>query len=186
MSLEKNKIRKDKLLLRAALSESLRTQLSEQILNNLLSLVILKQAKTIACYQAMRNEVKTDNLIKKLLQLNKLVQVPLVLSESEMIFEPYIGHATKRSLRKQLTTAKDNTNDVTLDVALVPAVAISRSGNRIGYGRGYYDRWLSKNPETRKIALVFDRQISDLIIPEKHDQIMDFVVTENEVICCKD
>lgn len=184
MSSEKNKIRKEKLLLRAALSESLRTQLSERILNNLLSLGILKRAKTISCYQAMRDEVKTDNLLKELLQLDKFVQVPLVLSEHEMIFEPFKGCAKTRARGAQFTTVGNNIDDVTLDVTLVPAVAVSRSGNRIGYGRGYYDRWLSKNPKTIKIALAFECQISDLVIPETHDQIMDFIVTENEVIYC--
>jgi len=150
----------------------------------LLSLGILTQAKTISCYQAIRDEVETENLIKKLAQLNKFVQVPLVLSDHEMTFEAHEEYAKERSSMWGVTTARENIDGATADITLIPAVAVSRSGNRIGFGRGYYDRWLSENPKTRKIALVFECQISDLIVTEKHDQIMDFIVTENEVIRC--
>jgi 5-formyltetrahydrofolate cyclo-ligase len=73
-----------------------------------------------------------------------------------------------------------------LDIILVPGVAFDRKGNRVGYGLAYYDRFLKKfSPSTVKIALAYDFQVVSDIPCEKHDQVVDIIITEREIILCE-
>ncbi|CUS91999.1 5-formyltetrahydrofolate cyclo-ligase, partial [Candidatus Kryptonium thompsonii] len=71
-----------------------------------------------------------------------------------------------------------------IDLVLVPAIAVDRFGNRIGFGAGYYDKFLSQ-VNCPKIALVYDFQIVDKIETSPSDVPVDFIVTETEIISCK-
>ena len=184
--LNKKGIRQSKLQLRAKIPNHLRIELSKRIRIKTLSLEILKRANSISCYKAMQNEVKTSSIIENLLLQNKAVQVPVVTSDEEMNMKPYVRDNVVDDLKSKCTLAPENVIETEPEVTLIPVVAISRSGNRIGYGRGYYDRWLSKNRNTRKIALAFHCQISAEIIPERHDEPVEIIVTEKEIIYCKD
>ncbi|MDA0835433.1 MAG: 5-formyltetrahydrofolate cyclo-ligase [Planctomycetota bacterium] len=69
-----------------------------------------------------------------------------------------------------------------IDLVLVPGMAFDRQGHRLGHGKGYYDRLLSRaTDDTTLVALAFDEQVFDDIPHESHDVIMDYVVTESAV-----
>ena len=73
-----------------------------------------------------------------------------------------------------------------IELVLVPGAVFDIKGNRIGYGAGYYDRFLSKLDESiPKIALAYDFQIVDKITPHEHDVPMDYIITEKRIIDCK-
>ena len=77
----------------------------------------------------------------------------------------------------QSPTALDN-----LDAVLVPAAAVDRNGNRLGWGKGYYDRFLdSLDSSTLVVAVVFDSDVVDEIPTEPHDKTVDLIVTEDDV-----
>lgn len=63
-------------------------------------------------------------------------------------------------------------------LVLVPGLGFDRQGNRMGYGKGFYDRYFARFPSCRKMGAAFDVQIVEQIPAEKHDIRMDFVVTE--------
>ena len=65
--------------------------------------------------------------------------------------------------------------------AIVPGVGFTHSGARIGYGAGYYDRWLAAHPQTTKIGIAFECQIAAELPQEPHDMVMDRIVTERRV-----
>ena len=69
----------------------------------------------------------------------------------------------------------------THDVILVPCIGLDNNGNRIGYGHGFYDKYLTKN-ESTKIALTYSKQIVKSIPNSEHDVKMDWIVTETDVI----
>ncbi len=75
-----------------------------------------------------------------------------------------------------------------LDMVIVPGSVFDRRGGRLGYGGGYYDRFLSKDaPQALRIALAFSFQVQDNNIPlQPHDELMDYIVTEKEIIRCHD
>jgi len=72
-----------------------------------------------------------------------------------------------------------------LDLILVPGVAFDRQGNRIGMGKGYYDRFLAKQKNVLKIGLAFSEQILASIPKEPYDEIVDLIITDEEVIRIK-
>ena len=69
----------------------------------------------------------------------------------------------------------------THDVILIPSIGLDNNGNRIGYGYGFYDKYLTKN-ESTKIALTYSKQIVKSIPNSEHDIKMDWIVTETDVI----
>jgi len=74
--------------------------------------------------------------------------------------------------------------DVTPDLIVLPGLAFSRTGDRLGRGKGFYDKYLS-NYRGVKIGVCFSDQLEDEIPTESHDIVLDYIVTENEIINCK-
>ncbi|MEA1928692.1 MAG: 5-formyltetrahydrofolate cyclo-ligase, partial [Candidatus Auribacterota bacterium] len=71
------------------------------------------------------------------------------------------------------------------DIIIVPGAAFDMGGKRIGMGKAYYDNFLrTVRPDTRKIALAFEKQIIDSIPSESHDVKMDLIITEKRVVYC--
>ena len=75
-------------------------------------------------------------------------------------------------------------NPERMDLILVPGVAFDCAGNRLGFGKGYYDTFLPQAPNAVKIALAYDFQIVEQLPAEPWDVPMDFIITENRVIDC--
>ena len=75
----------------------------------------------------------------------------------------------------------DWVEEISLDIILIPAIALTKEGVRLGYGHGYYDRFLSDKSIT-KIALTYDKQIVKSIPCLEYDVKMDCVVSEKETI----
>ncbi len=77
---------------------------------------------------------------------------------------------------------KENCADVSnLDVILVPSIAMTRNGQRLGYGYGYYDRYLSST-KSKTITLTYSKQIVKHIPETENDVKIDYIVTENEIL----
>ncbi|NLV99599.1 MAG: 5-formyltetrahydrofolate cyclo-ligase [Clostridiales bacterium] len=154
----------------------------------LLGLECIKAAKTIMAYVDMPKEVKTDIIINTLLNMGKDVAVPvcvpasyeLIASKILSLDELKSGHYGILEPKKEYLRpmAPD-----TFDVILVPGSAFDVYGNRIGHGKGYYDRFLSKVPqETLKIGLAFDYQILPRLPVEHYDIPVNCIITERGII----
>jgi len=74
-----------------------------------------------------------------------------------------------------------------IDLVIVPGAVFDREGYRVGYGGGYYDKFLSSKirKDISKIAIAFDLQIVDKVPREEHDISVDYIITEKEIIKCK-
>ena len=73
-----------------------------------------------------------------------------------------------------------------LDLVIIPGIVLDKKGHRIGYGHGYYDRFLKTlNKDVKKIGLAFELQVVDEIPEEEHDVPVDIVVTEKRVLKCE-
>ena len=177
---------------RKSLSKREVEEKSTAIKEKLFSLNKFKDAKNILFYVSFNNEADTIVLIKELLKNKK--------ENKKNIIVPYVE---KNSLILQLSVL-NNFNDLEpktfgilepkedkikkfdakkVDLVLVPGIAFDKNGHRIGYGYGYYDRFLEKlNKNTTKIGLCYDFQLIDKIPKEKHDIPMDIVVTEKRII----
>jgi len=181
---KKTVIRRKALSLRASITKSDRERWNKEISERFLSLDSVAKHSSFSCYVSIGAEVTTEAIIDALMTLGKWVSVPIVLSDNEMGFAPLNKDTLELSKTFKPTFASSKNTNCLPEVSIIPTVAASRSGARIGYGRGYYDRWLSKNKYTEKIGLAFSCQLFNDIVPEDHDQKLDKIITEEEIIPC--
>lgn len=165
---------------------------SEAISNLLFDTDFYKDSSVIMAYIDFRNEVETETIIKKALSDKKRVVIPISVVEtrqlilSEIIdYDKELTSGTYGILEPKPEFIREIEPDL-IDLVLVPGVAFDRKGFRIGYGAGYYDRFLERvRPEIPKIALSFELQIVEDAFPDQHDFPVEYVITEKEVIACK-
>jgi 5-formyltetrahydrofolate cyclo-ligase len=159
---------------------------SELIISSLRHADFYKTAKTVHTYISMnhRREVCTDGLLENLLNAEKKAVVPIINFEDESLTHSQICSLSDLKKNKWGVAEPKHVNPVDvedLDVIIVPMVAADRAGNRLGYGRGFYDRFLSETGAT-KAGLVFDAFLFDEIPTEEFDEKLDVIISEEEVI----
>ena len=188
----KKEIRHQVLSRRDRLSTEERIHLSRNICNRLLSLEEFKRAKIVHFFMTTKSEVITEDAVRSSLLLGKDVVVPvidkkhrrIVLSklsdfDNELMIMDHGIHEPKPECISHV-----NLNEV--DLMVLPGVAFDKSGHRLGYGAGYYDRLLeAEHARPLLAALAFELQIVDMIPVGGHDVKVDMIVTEDRVIRCK-
>jgi 5-formyltetrahydrofolate cyclo-ligase len=188
--LMKNTIRKQVLDIRNNLSDDNVDRLSKSIFLNLTETGFLNDSDHIMVYLDFKNEVKTDFIIKHCLLHNKKVYVPICVPETHELCISRItdlnelrsGHFGIREPRSEYIRLSDIS---LIDLVLVPGVAFDSAGNRIGFGAGYYDRFMKRlQPETVKAALAYSFQVVDMIPSDEYDIPADYIVTEKGTISC--
>ena len=148
---------------------------SELIINKLEKHPDFMNAKTVMVYSALPDEVQTEKFISKWRDRKRLI-LPTVVGDDIIPVELSAGTGFAVGDFHILEPQNEPyTGD--FDLIVVPGVAFDRSGNRIGRGRGYYDRFLCQHPTTKKIGICFDFQLVDCVPTEPNDIRMD------EVIC---
>ncbi|MEX6588039.1 5-formyltetrahydrofolate cyclo-ligase [Paraclostridium bifermentans] len=162
---------------------------SKKISDIILSLEDVKKASTIMIYLDFNNEVKTDNLVNSLISLGKKVLVPITIKENKTLVpsqiknintEVSIGTYGIREPKKEFIRVTDIES---IDVLIVPAVAFDINRFRLGYGGGFYDRFIEKlRPDSITIGIAFEFQVFDSIPKESHDAQLNYIVTEERIL----
>ena len=162
---------------------------SDIITDKLLNLDCIKNAKNIMLYLDFNNEVSTDSLIKKLLDLGKIVSSPITLKEERKLIPSQITDLKNGiqygayNIREPKPECSPAINIKDLDVVIVPAVAYDKNCYRLGYGGGFYDRFLENlRKDAVTIGIAFDLQIFDEVPKEPHDAQLDYIVTESRIL----
>lgn len=160
---------------------------SEKIYNNLINTNLLQNAKCVFIYLAYGREVKTD-LLLNYLSANKVITViPKCDTKTETMIP--VVYTENKNLKKNIYGINeiDSTDEYTnnIDAVIVPGICFDKYGNRIGYGKGYYDKYLD-NKNILKIGLCYDECLFDNKIPSMPNDItMDYVITDREVFKIK-
>lgn len=137
-------------------------------------------AHSLGVYYAIGTEVRTDTLIAEAQKLGKKVSLPVVQGKI-ITFHEYSSSSSLVKGKYGIMEPKTHGKPAHLDLLIVPGIAFDRSGFRLGYGKGYYDRYLAKEP-TYSIGLAYSFQIIDRIPRVGHDRNLDAVATENGFI----
>lgn len=178
----KKLIRKHILEERRNISKQEKEEKDRKILKEILSSKEYKEAKKIFVYVSLKDEVDTIELIRAALGDNKEVFVPYVISKDEgMIAVKIKSLEDLESGSYGILEPKDISNTIEdknqLDLIIAPAVAMTKTGYRIGYGGGFYDRFLQDIGEnTVAIVIVYKEQLIDNIPVEPHDYIFTNVI----------
>jgi 5-formyltetrahydrofolate cyclo-ligase len=184
----KSEIRKRILKMRNSMTDVEVKSKSQIISDKLKSLDEYNSSKTIFVYMSFGNEVDTLNLIKYMLKDNKRVVIPytdtintvIIPSELKSLEDDLILNKFGYYEPKFENIQKVETDE--LDLIIVPGVVFDKNLNRIGFGKGYYDRILvGKKPSTKAVAVAYEFQVLDEIPSEPHDIKMDMIVTEENI-----
>ncbi len=155
--------------------------LSEEVISTLELTEVFQNAKVVLAYYSMADEVNTHELIKKH-RLQKQFLLPMV-NNDELIVKKYVS---EESMQTSGFGIKEPTGETFLeydkiDLVIVPGVAFDRALNRMGRGKGFYDRLLPKI-KAPKVAVCFDFQLMEKIPANRGDIKMNMVVCQNEII----
>ena len=154
---------------------------SKKIQNRLKKINAFRQAENIGMYYPIGSEILTQDIIQELLSNGKDVSLPKVTGKS-MEFKRIANFSSLEKGSFDIMEPKDNCpSSKSLDVILVPAVCISPIGIRLGYGHGFYDRYLAEH-KTVTISITLEKQIVKNIPKSRHDIIIDWIVTEERVL----
>ncbi len=177
----KSQLRSSLAQARQKLSDQEAKSKSQKVVAHLLDLDQYRNAESILCYVSHQNEVKTHQLIKKLLKTTKKVCVPAI-DNQDTIKPALLTNFSQLKPGKYgvLEPIQPNYFQGKIDLNLMPALAVSRQGQRLGRGKGYYDRFLRQNRPQLNLGLVFKFQILDKIPYEDHDQRIDGFVSETD------
>ena len=147
---------------------------------------LLYEFRVIMVYCSKEPEVNTLPLIQDLLNNGKRVVVPIIERDTRTLRMSYISSLSDLStstfnvpepIGKEIPARPD-----AIEAAIIPMIAFDRDGNRIGYGAGYYDKFLASHPHIIKIGLAFACQEEPSIVCDATDIVMDYIVTERGVI----
>ena len=184
---EKNKLRDIMRERRNSLTPEEKRIKSEQICKN--TFAIIKPGETVMGFVSKEAEVNTRPFLEMLLAAGNPLVVPIIVKED---------HSLRLSYLKDLNHLVPSTFNVpepigheipvpdgAVDVVILPMLAFDKYGSRLGYGSGYYDRFLDKNPGIKTVAMAFACQEAEKVPTEEFDVPVDYVITENGIAFLK-
>lgn len=180
--MDKKILRKQMIKKRNMLDEDFITDSGKIIFNKILSSNILNYNQ-ILLYASFGNEVPTAELTNYLLSKGRRVFLPKCDTDN-LTFDPVeiFLNQSHFSLNKYGIKEPDgnynNFQPFKIDCAIIPGVAFDAGCNRIGFGAGYYDKFLKENDDVYKIGICYEFQIVYSIDFDIHDVCMDVVITE--------
>jgi 5-formyltetrahydrofolate cyclo-ligase len=140
-----------------------------------------RNAKSVGAYYSIGSEVKTQEILQEILKSGRDVALPKVVKK-DLVFKKINSFSDLEQGNFSVMEPKDDCKDMKkIEVIIVPAIALTRDGYRLGYGFGYYDRYLS-GKKSKTIALSYSKQVIRSFPHSDHDVRIDCIVTEDEVI----
>lgn len=154
-----------------------RYEKSLEIKKRIMNLTIYKNSISIALYYSMRSEVDTKELINDSLSLGKKVYLPKIINNKKMKFLLVDKNTKYEKNNFGVMEPIDGIESNQFDLMIIPGLSFDKDNNRLGYGRGYYDNYLS-NIDTYKIGICFDEQLIEHLPNDKNDIKMNLVITD--------
>ena len=181
----KNYLRKKYLLYRKNLSNSKRKLFNDNIFSKFISLNEYKTCEILLIYVSTPIEVDTKKLIEYALKDGKKVAVPKCINGTHKIYFYFINsfndlEVAKFSLLEPKSDLCEKVVSFDNSICVVPGLAYDKSGHRLGYGKGYYDRFLSSYNGT-KIGVCYCSCVLKKLIIGKFDRPVDILITDKYI-----
>lgn len=139
-----------------------------------------RRAKSLYAYLSFNQEVHTNPIIERAWADGKRVAVPKVTGDS-MVFiwiDSFKGLAPQGVFNIMEPIGDGPVADDAAALVLMPGLAFDPKGHRVGYGGGYYDRFLEREPNHPLVALCYDFQLFDRLVTDPHDVPVDIIITD--------
>lgn len=162
---------------------------SSAIIKRLVDSEDYRSNETLLCYAANRDEIDLDAFIRKALSDGKRVAVPYCLDSSGTM-EFYLIDALEQlregrfGIREPDINYSKRLENFDKSIIIVPAIAFDRKGYRIGYGKGYYDRFLAAHNTIPSVGVCFEAMLQEQLHTENYDVPIDMIITEHQTIYC--
>lgn len=188
---ERHRMRRQLLAQRNAMSLLERVNGSHRIYQRFIALPFFPAKQFFFIYCHYRSEVETTALLDCCLGQGKTVSVPMSQPEQSQMLAVVITDRIQdlvpgyQGIPEPLPSLAPGRilPPISLEVAVIPGAVFDRCGHRLGYGGGYYDRFLAQAaPQAFRVGLSFSCQLVDRIPAMPHDVPMDMVITEHEVL----
>lgn len=180
----KRRLRAEVLARRNSLAPEERERLGALLLERLFALQEIANAGTVMGFLSFGSEVATDPIVERLHREGRRVAVPAIAEhEIEAVGFAPGDPVSVASFGAREPLSRDALDPASIDVVLVPAVAFDRNGFRVGYGGGFYDRFLPRTgPDAFHIGICFSVQLAEAVPRGAMDVPVDAVVTESETL----
>ncbi len=183
-------LRKKILALRDGLSSDDLALKSKAIGEKILGLKEIETGKNVFTYVNFRSEVITIPLINDLMKKDKVISVPKTYVKENRMDAIRINDVSKDLipgycdiLEPRPEILQTNiTEPQNIDIVILPGSVFDERGGRLGYGGGYYDRFVEKIPFVVRIGLAFEEQIVSEAPLQPHDELLDYIITEQRII----
>lgn len=180
---QKKKLRTRVVEIKQSYSQRELQNLSEEVISTLELTEVFQNAKVVLAYYSMSDEVNTHEWIKRH-HWQKQFLLPMV-NNSELVLKRYVSEESMLTsgfgIEEPLGNTFPEQEYDKIDLVIVPGVAFDRTLNRMGRGKGFYDRLLPKI-KAPKMAICFDFQVFDRIPANQGDIKMNMIVCQNEII----
>jgi 5-formyltetrahydrofolate cyclo-ligase len=146
----------------------------------------ITDGETVMVYTSKEKEVNTADLIHTLLKRGNPVVVPIIVKEDISLRLSFLRDRSflvpstfgvPEPIGSEIPATGDD-----VDTVILPMLGFDRTGRRIGYGAGYYDRFLAKNRKLRKIGIAFSCQEYENLPIDENDIPMDYIITEEGIV----
>ncbi|MDE1769068.1 MAG: 5-formyltetrahydrofolate cyclo-ligase [Thaumarchaeota archaeon] len=183
-TIEKARLRKQMLDARDELSLDFIKIASGRIRDNLRKIDFYRNAESTGIYYSIGSEVQTHDLIQEFFNQGKEFALPRV-EKNDLVFKKISSLSDLEPGSFGVMEPKEKCETVkNLDVVLVPSIALTREGYRLGYGFGFYDRYLH-GKKSKKIGMSYAKNVLKTFPHDNHDVKMNCLVTEDAVIHVK-
>ncbi|WP_300347118.1 5-formyltetrahydrofolate cyclo-ligase [Clostridium sp.] len=187
--MDKGELRREIKHKREIFHKELKNEADRKIREALFKSDVFRNSKTVFIYVNMDLEVNTVEIIRELIKLNKVVAVPKVIpiNKKEIQMKALkidsllqLNESGAYGILEPSIDCEDISEEV--DLIIIPGLAFDINGNRLGYGGGFYDRFLSKYPNSKRVALCYDFQILDEIPHEFFDEKVQTIISDKRII----
>ncbi len=189
--MERERIRAETLQRRDGLAQEVRSVLSRRIINFLVSWIQNEDFDTVMLYLSMKSEVETFSLLDILLHQEKIVCAPVVDTHQLELTPRQIRDPKTELVQHRYGLLEPNAACPIFPVSqlqliIVPGIAFDANGYRLGYGKGFYDRFLAKCPDAVRVGLAYQVQIVEDTCPQTWDLPVHYIFTEKGIIAVSD
>lgn len=179
----KDTMRKELKALRNHFSQEYVTESSRLVSERIIKSSLYQNADVIMGYLAFGNEISVDKVLLAALADGKRVAVPYIISSADMYAVEIFDFENFKTDRYGIRSAADQrfkVDEKIIDLVLVPGVAYDISGNRLGMGAGYYDRFLARCINAVTCGVAYEKLMQDSIPAESFDIPVNYLVCENK------
>ena len=182
IQIRKKEIRHEMRLRKKQVTEEERAIVGQSIFEKLVEMPEFQEAKSISIYVAYNQEIPTLPIIEEAFRLGKEVASPIV-EDGKINFYRYTSVSMLEEGKYGILEPKKDLGLVSdQSLVIMPGVAFDKNRNRIGYGGGYYDGYLMRNPKLKTIAFAYDFQIYEQFETDEGDYRPDKILTEKRLI----